>query len=101
MGVDVLHTIHIGLILILISIPFWSIPYLKWGIYIPLLIAAIWVLFDGCPITKIQSNLGNDTFMQHLYKKINPSTTRNQSEHVNCFILLLITVIGFHRIIYK
>jgi hypothetical protein len=95
---DLVYIIHLCILFIIISIPIWPISYLKWGVYIPIIIAAGWLLFDGCPITKTQTNLKGDTFMQHLYKFINPSITSRQTHHINCFVLLLITIIGFHRI---
>jgi len=36
------------------SIPFWKLKYLKYGIYAPIVLAIIWILFDECPLTRIQ-----------------------------------------------
>lgn len=97
---DLLYALHLLIFLFICSIPLWKIKYLKIGVYIPLILSIIWVIFNGCPITKAQKNL-DDTFTKDLYKHIMPSITIKQSEHINAFILILITVIGFHRLCGK
>jgi hypothetical protein len=51
-----------------------------------------------CPLTKVQKNLHGDSFTQNLYKYIKPNITSNQTNNVNTFTLLLITVIGLNRL---
>ena len=51
---DILFCIHLLLIVILLSIPFWNRNYLKYGVYIPLIITILWLFFGGCPLTQIQ-----------------------------------------------
>ena len=94
---DPLFILHILLTVTLLSIPFWSVDYLQYGVYIPLIISIIWLLFNGCPLTAIQ-NIKSESFVQEILKPIVPNITTKQTEHINTFILLLITVIGFHRI---
>ena len=94
---DTLFILHILLTVTLLSIPFWSVDYLQYGVYIPLIISIIWILFNGCPLTAIQ-NIKSESFIQEILKPIVPNITTKQTEHLNTFILLLITVIGFHRI---
>lgn len=94
---DVLFIIHLSLTLILLSIPFWSLEYLTYGIYIPLIISITWLFFNGCPLTKIQ-HIESETFTQEILKPVIPSITSKQTEHLNTFILLFITVIGFNKL---
>jgi len=95
---DALFILHILLTTTLLSIPFWSVKYLQYGVYIPLIISIIWLLFNGCPLTKIQ-NIESESFVKELLKPIMPNITTKQTEHLNTFVLLLITVICFRRII--
>jgi hypothetical protein len=94
---DALFILHILLTITLLSIPFWSVDYLQYGVYIPIIISIIWLLFNGCPLTEIQ-NIKSESFIQEILKPIVPTITTKQTEHLNTFVLLLITVIGFHRI---
>ena len=97
---DPVFVIHLLILFTIVSIPVWPIQYLKYGVYIPLILSAIWLFFDGCPITKLQHDIEKETFVQYLVKKyIYPSVTLKQCEHLVCFSFLLITVIGFHRLI--
>ena len=95
---DLLYALHIFIFVFVCSIPFWSVTYLKVGVYIPLIIAIIWVIFNGCPITKVQTNLDGDSFAKNLYKRIIPKITNDQTNNINTFMLILITVIGLNRL---
>ena len=63
---DALFILHILLTTTLLSIPFWSVKYLQYGVYIPLIISIIWLLFNGCPLTKIQ-NIESESFVKELF----------------------------------
>lgn len=95
---DFLYTMHLLFLLMTLSIPFWSKKYLQWGVYIPFFTAMIWVIFDGCPITNIQTNLQGDTFVRNLLANINSNITNQQADHIIFFIYLLITIVGFIRL---
>jgi len=95
---DFLYTIHLLFLLITLSIPFWRKKYLQWGVYIPFLTAITWVIFDGCPITNIQTNLAGDTFVRNLLANINSNITNQQADHIIFFTYLLITIVGFIRL---
>jgi hypothetical protein len=94
---DILFIIHLLLTTTLLSIPFWPLNYLKYGVYIPLIISIIWLLFNGCPLTNIQ-DIESENFTQELLKPFIPNITTKHTEHFNTFLLLFITVIGFYRL---
>jgi hypothetical protein len=96
--IDLLYSLHILIFICICSIPFWSVTYLKVGVYVPLIIAIIWVTFNGCPLTKVQKNLDGDSFTKSLYKRIIPKITNDQTNNINTFVLILITVIGLNRL---
>jgi hypothetical protein len=48
---DYVFILHLVFILFFLSIPFWKLKYLRYGIYAPILLASIWIIFDGCPLT--------------------------------------------------
>jgi len=98
---DFLYIIHLLLSLTLLTIPFWPLNYLKYGVYIPLFISTIWIIFDGCPLTKIQTNLDSDNFTKEIFRFIMPNISTKYTEHINTFLLLLVTVIGFNRLYSK
>ena len=93
--------VHIFLVFVFLSIPTWPIYILRYGVYIPLCLAFLWLVCDGCPLSASHTHLINEqSFSQSLYTYIYPSVTKSQSDHMNCFLLILITVIGFVRIQY-
>jgi len=97
---DVLYIIHLLMTLTLLTIPFWSLNLLQYGVYIPLIISTIWIIFNGCPLTKIQTNLNSDNFTKEILKFFMPSISTKYTEHINTFILILVTVVGFNRLFF-
>lgn len=95
---DSLFILHLIFIIFFLSIPFWSQKYLAYGVYTPLALATIWILFNGCPLTKIQRDLNDEYFSRVLLKPFFPDITNEQTARVSYYILLLITVIGFNKI---
>ena len=51
---EIVFWVHLLIIFIVCSIPVWHIKYLKYGVYIPYMISIMWLVFNGCPITKLQ-----------------------------------------------
>lgn len=94
---DIFFIGHLLLTFILLSIPFWGYDYLKYGVYIPVTISIVWLFFGGCPLTQIQ-DIENETFTLELLKPILPNIKLKDTEHLNTFLLLLITVTGFNRL---
>jgi uncharacterized membrane protein YkvI len=96
--IDLLYLIHLLMTLTLFTIPFWPHCYLKYGVYIPLIISFIWIVCNGCPLTKIQTNLNSDNFTKEILTLFFPNITTKYTEHVNTFVLILVTVVGFNRL---
>lgn len=95
---DILYVVHLFILLVIFSIPFWPISYLKYGVYVPITISLIWVVFNGCPVTKYQTNLKSKSFTKEIYSIFVPNITVKTVEHVNTFAFLLITIIGLRRL---
>jgi hypothetical protein len=95
---DLLFVLHLLIMALFASIPMWSHYYLKFGVYLPLLLSASWILFNGCPLTKAQTNLSSNSFTREVYKYVIPNISNKQTVHINTFLLLLITVFGFRRL---
>jgi hypothetical protein len=74
------------------SIPWWAPKYAKYGIYAPTLLATIWIIFDGCPLTKFQSNLAVGKFSHAILNPIWPTISSEQATRVSYLTLLLITL---------
>ena len=100
MDIDILFVTHLLLQFIVLSIPFWSLTYLKYGVYIPLIISFLWLIFNGCPMTKMQS-IGSNSFTYENMKLIFPDITKEYVDHILVFIFIFITVVGFRRLCKK
>lgn len=94
---DILFIIHILLTLTLLTIPFWPVDYLNYGVYIPLILSIIWLIFDGCPFSKLHK-VDSSSFSQDLLRIFMPNVSDRMTEHLNTFILLSITILGFHKL---
>ena len=95
-----LYITHILVTVMILSIAFWPCRYLRHGVYLPLLISASWLLFDGCPLTIVsQSDTVRKTFTRDLLEHLfDIKLTEIQVGHLLTFLYLLVTVIGFHRL---
>lgn len=94
---DLFILIHLFFTLTLLSIPFWSIKYLEYGVYIPLILSIIWIFCDGCPFTKFHKT-NSSSFSQDVLQFFIPNASEKLNEHVTLFIVLSITIIGFKRL---
>ena len=95
---DTLYAIHLFIFLLILTVPFWPIKYLRYGVYIPFILSILWLVCQGCPLTHKQTGLKGNSFTTDLYSKIIPSISVSTADNLNTFTLFLITVIGFHRL---
>lgn len=95
---DILYILHLTFIIFFMSIPLWNIKYLKYGVFAPIILATIWIIFDGCPLTMIQEDLNDEYFSKVLLQYFIPNISKESTSRASYYILLLVTVIGFVRI---
>ena len=95
---DLLYILHVTFIVFFLSIPFWKLKYLKYGVYAPIILASIWIIFDGCPLTRIQEDLNDEYFSKVLLQNFIPNITKETTARFSYFILLFVTVIGMLRL---
>ena len=98
---DSIFLLHLLFIIFFLSIPFWKIKYLRYGVYAPIILATIWIIFDGCPLTHIQKDLNDEYFSQVLLKLFYPEISKETTVRFTYYILLLVTIIGFIRLCPK
>lgn len=93
---DILYAVHLLILLVMISIPLWPPPYLNYGVYLPVILSATWVIFNGCPLTAIQSNIEGENFTREIYSYIIPNISEKRADYITTFILILITTLCMH-----
>lgn len=99
--IDQLFILHFIFVIFFLSIPFWPLKYLKYGVFTPLILATIWIIFLGCPLTKFQKLLNDEYFAQILLKPIFPNISKENTTRATHYILILVTVIGMVRLCPK
>jgi hypothetical protein len=90
--------LHLFFIIFFLSIPFWKIKYLRYGVYAPITLATIWIIFNGCPLTLIQKDLNDEYFSRVLLKVFYSNISDQTTVRISYYILLLVTMIGFIRL---
>ena len=95
---DIVFLLHLLFIIFFLSIPFWKIKYLRYGVYAPIILATIWIIFNGCPLTQIQRDLNDEYFSRVLLKIFYPDISDETTVRISYYILLLVTLIGFIRL---
>ena len=94
---DYLYYLHLSFIIFFLSLTFTPKQYIDYAILCPIGLATIWIIFDGCPLTKVQVNLNDEYFSQVLIKPFIPTITKEQTTRITYYILLLITIILHYR----
>ena len=76
--------------------------YLKIAIFFPWILSLMWVIFNGCPLTKYVNN-GEDKggFMYQNFKLIYPNISRNLVSEIITFITVTIVLSTYVRIAIK
>jgi hypothetical protein len=95
---DIVFLLHLLFIIFFLSIPFWKIKYLRYGVYAPITLATIWIIFNGCPLTQIQRDLNDEYFSRVLLKIFYPDISDETTVRISYYILLIVTLIGFIRL---
>lgn len=98
MRTDFLFWFHLSFVVFFLSIPFWPRPYLRYGVYAPLLLATIWILFEGCPLTNIDVRLNDEYFSQILLQPFIPDISKEATARFTYYILLVVTVVSMKRL---
>lgn len=98
---DALFILHLTFILFFLSIPFWKLKYLRYGIYTPIILATIWIIFNGCPLTLIQKDLNDEYFSRVLLRIFYPDISNESTVRISYYILLLVTIISYIRLCPK
>lgn len=98
MRTDFLFWFHLSFVVFFLSIPIWPRPYLRYGVYAPLALATIWILFEGCPLTNIDVRLNDEYFSQILLQPFVPDISKEATVRFTYYILLVVTVIGMKRL---
>ena len=89
---NIKNFIHYLIVLTIILIPCYPICYLKYLIFIPIILNIIWLTFDGCPLTD-----KNDVdFINMNFKYIFPDITIKQTDNITSLTLvIMLTIIAF------
>lgn len=95
---DALYILHLTFIVFFLSIPFWKLKYLKYGVFMPLTLSTIWIIFKGCPLTQIQEDLNDEYFSKVLLQYFVPDITRETTARFSYYILLVVTVVSMLRL---
>jgi hypothetical protein len=93
--------LHLIFIIFFLSVPFWPIKYLRYGVFTPIILATIWIIFNGCPLTYIQRDLNDEYFSRILLRYFIPNISNEATVRFSYYILICVTVLGFIRLCPK
>ena len=99
MAVTLLYAVHIIVGLLILSIPFWPIPALKWGLYVPLAIVVLWLVMNGCPLSNMDAeNLGGTSFTRSVLQTVWPGVDEQNTSRFVTGVLVAITLVAGLRL---
>ena len=96
--IDQLYIFHLAFVIFFLSIPFWPLRALRYGAYLPLILATIWIIFNGCPLTRFQKGLNDEYFSQALLKPFFPDITPTQTARATYYILIVVAYVAMWRL---
>jgi hypothetical protein len=100
---NILYYIHFFIPLSIILMPLIPNKYLIYIFPYPLLYYFIWLIFDGCPLTKVsQKNMKDKkNFILPILKKyINKNITLKQSNYIVHIVILISVIISAYKLLY-
>ena len=100
---NILYYIHFFVPLSIILMPLIPNKYLIYIFPYPLIYYFFWLLFDGCPYTKIsQKNMKDKKhFILPILKKyINKNITLKQSNYIVNIVILISVIISAYKLLY-
>lgn len=101
---NILYYIHFLIPLTIIFMPLLPNKYLIYIFPYPIIYYFIWLIFDGCPLTKVsQKNMKDkENFILPLFKKyINKNITIKQTDLIINIIMALSIIISSYKLLYN
>ena len=96
---NICYWIHITIMVLFFTIPFWPYNFLKYGAYIPLILSIIWSLNGKCPLNhfhKVENKENN--FNLDVLRIIIPNASEKLAVHMTMFSLILVTILSFKKL---
>ena len=101
---NILYYLHFLIPLSIILMPLLPNKYLIYVFPYPIIYYIIWIVFDGCPLTKIsQKNMKDKhNFLLPLFQKyINKNMKLKQVNYINYMIMSLSIIISAYKLLYN
>ncbi len=96
---SIVDSIHIVLILAILSTVCWPLSILKKGGFaVPFFLSLMWVLFSGCILMPYDGNR-RKAFIYPIVKECFPRIEKEQFSHIVCCVLVAIPTIIIVRIL--
>lgn len=91
-----LYALHVLILLMIISVPLWPARYLTFGVYIPLAITFMWLVFGACPLTDADPEL--EHFTHHLVSNFVDGVSVETVDNALIFTMVLITFLSTRKL---
>lgn len=96
---SIIDFLHYILILVLITIPLHPLKYIRYTLYLPIIISLLWLICNGCLLTKGSSIASDNNFIHHHLKVFGLS--RSFVDNLTTFYLLCVVYIAYYRLSKK
>ena len=88
--------LHVAIVAFVCALPFMPLGILRSVYWLPVVFPAIWLLCDGCPLSKWD---GDDEFLHSLLVPVCPSISVGQSADVTLLVLIGVAVLITRRFV--
>jgi hypothetical protein len=95
-----LYLIHLGIVLVFLSIPFWPVNLLQIGVFIPLVLSFMWFMCGGCPLSQMDDGLDGHAFTHDIYNRFFTINDKD-SDRLTSLLVVGVCTLAFVNLIRK
>ena len=96
---NILYIAHFIIPISILMLPLLPIEILKYVYFYPIIFPIIWLIFKGCPWTKVHSKKDRDLFIYPILKKIYKKITIDQTRQIVTICLMGSMLVSSYLII--
>lgn len=96
----ILYLIHLGIVLVFLSIPLWPTALLQFGAFLPLALSFMWFICGGCPLSQMDDGLDGHAFTHDIYNKFFTISDKD-SDRLTSLLVVAVCTLAFARLAFK
>lgn len=94
-----INALHFLIVIFIFTFWLWPVKVLRKWFWIPCVLFFIWFIWEDCPITVLTHGESQSFMHDEIFTKFVPSITREQSSHLNTFLIVTSIILAAFKVI--